>query len=326
MSSVTLEADRTSAERGAAQPAVSLRASYEHCHAVTRGQAKNFYYGLRLTPEPKRSALYAVYAFMRACDDLVDEPVDRADGGGAAQVENKLEGGADVMVRRERVERFRADLDRVLAGEATPPGAMWPAFADVVATYPVRGEHLHAMLDGQLADLEPTTYRSFDELYAYCYRVASVVGLVCVSVWGDDGDPGVPMWAEKRGIALQLTNVLRDVKEDALRGRVYLPEEDLQHFGLDPASLRGEPAAPFVEMMNFQIDRARQYYRESAPLESHLDPACRATCWAMMRIYRRLLDKIAADPARVLRERVALSSSRKAYLAARAAWKRTWRS
>ena len=206
---------------------------------------------------------------------------------------------------------------------------MWPAFAHVVQTYPVRGEHLHAMLDGQLADLEPTTYETFDALYNYCYQVASVVGLVCVSVWGDDGHPSVPQLAEHRGIALQMTNILRDVKEDALRGRVYLPEQDLERFGIDPATLRGEdgsPPAAFVDLMNFELDRARSYYQKSAGLESHLDASCRATCWAMMRIYRRLMDKIAANPARVLRQRVSLSPPRKAYLAARATWKRTWKS
>ncbi|MFW6336995.1 MAG: phytoene/squalene synthase family protein [Phycisphaeraceae bacterium] len=323
MTTATLEAESPMATGG--EPASpSLAASFAHCHAVTRQQAKNFYYGMRLTPEPKRSALYAVYAFMRACDDLVDQPVDRE--GGEVQAETDA---AAVAIRRRRVEAFRAELDQVLRGGPMPPGMMWPAFAHVVHTYPVEGKHLHAMLDGQLADLEPTAYRTFDELYDYCYKVASVVGLVCVSVWGDDGDPAVPELAEHRGIALQLTNVLRDVKEDALRGRVYLPREDLDRFGVDPATLRGEggsPPAAFVDLMNFELDRARAYYRKSAGLESHLDPACRATCWAMMRIYRRLLDKIAADPTRVLRQRVSLSPPRKAYLAARATWKRTWRS
>ena len=333
MTTATLDPQRTRpAGREVASP--DLAASFAHCHAVTRQQAKNFYYGLRLTPEPKRSALYAVYAFMRACDDLVDQPVDREGGESQAETHDATDAAdaaevAEVAIRRERVEAFRAELQRVLDGGPTPAGPMWPAFAHVVHTYGVRGEHLHAMLDGQLADLEPTTYQTFDELYDYCYKVASVVGLVCVSVWGDDGDPAVPKLAEHRGIALQLTNVLRDVKEDALRGRVYLPREDLDRFGVDPAVLRGEsgsPPAAFVDLMNFELDRAGDYYEKSKGLESHVDPACRATCWAMMRIYRRLVEKIAADPARVLRQRVALSPPRKAYLAARATWKRTWKS
>ena len=297
--------------------------SYAHCHAVTKAQAKNFYYGLRLTPEPKRSALYAVYAFMRACDDLVDQPVDPAGHGHASPPAH--------AAARARVEAFRGDLQRVLDGEPLPAGPMWPAFAHVVETYAVQPEHLHAMLDGQLADLEHTDYPTFDALYGYCYRVASVVGLVCVSIWGDDGDPAVPQWAEHRGIALQLTNVLRDVVEDARRGRFYVPREDLDRFGVDLVPLGEGPftdpgdVSRFVDLMRFEIDRSRSYYQRSASLEAHLDPSCRATCWAMMRIYRRILEKIDARPERVLYERVRLSPARKAYLAARATWKRTWR-
>lgn len=297
----------------------SLDASFEHCREVARARAGNFYYGMKLTPEPKRSAIYAVYAFMRACDDLADEADARA--------------GADAA--RAEIDAFRGELDRVLAGERID-GAFWPAFAHVLNTYPIDPADLHHMLDGQAADMTVHRYATFDDLYRYCYNVASTVGLVCISVWGHEegGDSGdeTRTLAEQRGIALQLTNILRDLAEDAGagsggggRGRVYLPAEDFERFGYTEADLQaGTVNAAFDEFMAFQIERARSYYAMSEPLERRLTPDCRATSWAMMRIYRGLLDRIAEAPRRVLRERIRLSKPAKVGIAARAAWKRSW--
>jgi phytoene synthase len=291
-----------------ATPAVlsaSVRHSFAYCRKVTRQRAGNFYYGLRLTPEPKRSAVYAIYAFMRACDDLAD------DGDGPD--------------RARHIEQFRETMAGVLDGQKQSDHSLWPAFRYVMRTYPIRLDYLHAMLDGQLADLTQHAYRSFDQLYDYCYHVASVVGLTCLAIWGHDGSPGALRKAELRGVALQLTNILRDLAEDAQRGRIYLPQDELDRFGYREADLRaGRANSAFDALMTFQIERARDFYDQSACLEQHIDPLCRPTCWALTRIYGRLLERIAANPRRVLRGRVRLSGWTKAGIAAQATWKRTW--
>jgi phytoene synthase len=285
--------------------------SMRYCHQVTRERARNFYYGLKLTPEPRRSAGYAIYAFMRACDDLVDMPVDGRSEPPAAEV------------GLARIEAFRGQMQAVLDGKALPDGPMWPAFRHVLRTYSIAPADLHAMLDGQRCDLVKTRYETFEELYDYCYKVASVVGLVCIRIWGAPSDPAVLKMAEQRGIALQLTNILRDVVEDARRGRVYLPAEELKRFGYDAdALISGKADEAFDRLMAFQIERAKGYYQMSLGLEPHLDASCRPTSWALMEIYRRLLNKIASNPRRVLTERVRLSSLQKAMIGLRATWRR----
>jgi phytoene synthase len=307
----------------------AVRQSLRYCHRVTRRHARNFYYGLRLTPEPKRSALYAVYAFMRACDDLVDEPVN--DQSSAAPTS-----GAIIQRGLAKIEQFRSQMQQVLDGGDLPapgnpgnpgnPGAPgspgdspWPAFRYVVRQYPIDPAHLHAMLDGQMLDLTSPKYLTFDQLYDYCYKVASVVGLTCIAVWGHCGDPAVTKLAEYRGIALQLTNILRDLVEDAQRQRLYLPAEELNRFGYDPRKLmRREPDAAFDRLMTFQIERARGYYEMSSRLEQYLDPQCQGTSWAIMRIYRGILERIAEDPRAVLKQRVRLGAFTKMAIALRA--------
>lgn len=268
-----------------------LEASYTYCRRLARRAAGNFYRGMRLTPEPKRSSIFAIYAWMRTADDL-------ADGPGA---------GPD---RAEVIDSFRQETVAAIdpAAPQPGPGGLWLALRDTVDTYGIPVGHLHAMLDGQVDDLGTVAVKDFGQLERYCYRVASVVGLTCVKVWGDDGDPAVGGLAERRGVALQLTNVLRDVAEDAERGRVYLPADELARFGVSPDQLRAGPAsADFLALMRFQIDRARAYYAASAGLEQHLTRDCRATSWAIMRTYRVLLERIARRPDRVLCGRVGLS-------------------
>ncbi len=300
--------EQSTAHQSPAPLTAEQRASFAWCHDLTRRRARNFYYGLKLTPEPKRSAVFAVYAFMRACDDMADAVPGGADAWRASV-------GRDRDAALARIERFRAEMDRVLAArddEPLPPAPFWPAFVHVVRRYGLPAEHLHAMLDGQRCDLLHTRYRTFDELYDYCYKVASVVGLVCVRIWGDDGDPSVRQLAEYRGVAMQLTNILRDVAEDARRDRIYLPQEDLERFGVSERRwLDRRPDENYDRLMTYQIERARGYYDMSASLERHVSPDCRATSETMMRIYRGLLTRIADDPRRVLTRRVRLSSFRK---------------
>lgn len=278
--------------------AIPVEQSRQYCYDVTRRQAKNFYYGMKLTPPGKRAAMYAIYAFMRACDDLADDAPD-----------------ADAAL--VRLECFRRQMLAAVHQHPMPAGLpeyapLWPAFAEAVKRHAINPELLEAMFEGQRSDLASCQYRTFDQLHQYCYRVASVVGLVCLKIWGTDGDSAATKMGEARGVALQLTNILRDVREDAQRGRIYLPAEDLERFGYDPALLgSGTDGAGFEPLMRFQIERARDYYRQSAGLEKHIDSSCRAASWVIMRIYEDLLAKIAQHPRRVLAGRVRLSTPHK---------------
>jgi phytoene synthase len=189
---------------------VTVEDSYAFCERVARSQAKNFYYSFLLLSRPQRRAMCAIYAFMRYCDDLSD-----------------AEGIAD---RPAAIARWRADLDQTLAGNPTEH-PVWPAFADAVQRYSMPHAYFYEMIEGVSSDLEPRRIGTFDELYRYCYQVASVVGLTIIHIFGFDS-PDARRLAETCGIAFQLTNILRDVREDALNGRVYLPQEDLSRFGV----------------------------------------------------------------------------------------------
>jgi 15-cis-phytoene synthase len=268
--------------------------------------------------------MYAIYAWMRAADDLADE----------------IAPGSDRAAQLARIEAFRTQTHTALATGQAPTDAsisalpyapMWPAVVDTLRRYAVNVEHLDDMIAGQLLDGHKTTYANWAELHDYCYKVASTVGLVCIGVWGSvpGSDPArVRELAIKRGVALQLTNILRDVVEDETRDRVYLPGDEVAAvFGTverfrERVRSGGGADSVFIEFMRPQIARARRHYDESAELESHLASDCRSTSWAIMRIYRGLLDKIEADPGRVLRERVRLSTPRKLAIGLGALWRR----
>lgn len=293
-----------------------LRASFDYCRQVTRTQAKNFYYGLKLMPQPKRSAMFAVYAWMRTADDLADEP------GPYDEKASRLE-----AFRRRTMAAIDPHAEWSQASLEGEREMIWPAVSKTVRDYHIPSQYLHDMIDGQLLDQYQTSYDTFEQLYDYCYKVASVVGLVCLSVWGYLGGPATQKLAEYRGIALQLTNILRDIVEDAGRGRVYLPAEDLVQFGFRPGSfakqvLAGGLDSAFDALMAFQTARARRYYEMSAQLERYIAPACRPTSWAMMRIYDGLLRKIARRPRSVLSGSVRLARSQKFCIALRATWHR----
>ena len=188
--------------------------SYEYCRCVARSRAKNFYYSFLLLTRQQRKAMCAIYAFMRRCDDLSDEP------------------GAS----RQALEQWRGELVQSLDGRmAEHP--LWPAFCHTVRRFGIPSEYFHEMIDGVVGDLEPRRFQTFAELYRYCYQVASVVGLTCIHIFGFDTKTALPL-AEKCGVAFQLTNILRDIREDLERGRIYLPGEDLERFQVTEADLR----------------------------------------------------------------------------------------
>jgi phytoene synthase len=268
----------------------SLAESYVFCEKLTKREARNFYPAFRVLPAPERRAMCALYAFMRVADDLSDEP---------GSVESKREGLAE----------YRRQFHACLAGTYARP--LHAALHHAMTTYGVSPKYPEAVLDGVEMDLTVSHYATFDDLYLYCYRVASAVGLCCIHIWRFE-DPRALLLAEKAGIAFQLTNILRDLGEDAGRGRVYLPREDLNRFEYDETLLqKGVRNDAFLALMKFEADRAQRLYAESAPLAAMLPAAGRAVFQVMFNTYRGLLDAIVARDFDVFSQRVRLSRWRK---------------
>lgn len=276
-----------------------LRASYEFCARLSRSEAKNFYYSFLLLPADRRRSMCALYAFLRRTDDLADEP-------------------GPVDAKAQSLDTWRRGLDDALDGRPNGwPG--WFALADAVHKHEIPPRYLHEVIDGVEMDLVPRPFATFEELAAYCHRVASVVGLSCLHVWGYRSDGGrAERMAEWCGIALQLTNIIRDVREDALAGRVYLPREDLDRFGIDHAELAARrPTGRVRALLENQGERAYDYYRRCEPLVGKVDPVGRPVLLAIVGIYRALLDEIAHRDYDVLTIRVALPAWRKLAITAR---------
>jgi 15-cis-phytoene synthase len=276
----------------------ALDSSYAIAETVARTRARNFYYSFVVLPPEKRLALCAVYAFMRYCDDVSD-------------------GSGGLDEKRKGLEEWRARLDAAIRGQ-TGGAPILPAFHDTVRKFSIPGEYFHWIIDGAEMDLTVPSYRTFEELYRYCFRVASAVGLVCLQIFGYR-EQRARVLAERCGIAFQLTNILRDVKEDATLGRIYLPEEDLDRFGYAAADLRsGVVDERFRELMGFQARRAGEYYAQARELVSLVDTTSRPALWAMIEIYERLLKKIVRRRFDVFSARVRLSSTEKSLIALRA--------
>ena len=293
---------RAAADRAAAAgvPA-ELAPAFADCERITRERARNFYYGLKLTPEPQRSAMFVIYAWMRAADDLADAEAFEPDE------------------RVRRIAAFRAATDEALAGRAPDPSPVWRGLAWVAQRHQLSARDFHDMLDGQLSDVGTPSYETWDQLRAFCYRVASTVGLVCIRVWGYH-DPEAPALAIDRGIAFQITNILRDYREDYELGRVYLPAAEFRAMDLTPQDLRHwTRPGQCAEFTRAQCDRAEHFYARSAALERMITPGCVPTLWAMSEIYHGLLHRIRANPAAIAsNRRVRLSGLRKAWIALRA--------
>lgn len=307
--------------RKASAEATLLEQSYDWCTQVAKSQAKNFYYSFLLLPLPQRRAMCAIYAFMRYCDDLSDGALSGDDAGSHSSA-------AD---RAIAIAEWRRDLDLALARRA-PEHPLWPAFVHAVKKYRIPHYYFFEMIEGVSSDLEPRRIQTFVELYDYCYHVASVVGLTIVHIFGFDDTqaPSALALAEKCGIAFQLTNILRDVREDAEKGRVYLPSEDLERFGVSaspwssspiPSGWGFQPAGSFVALMEFEAKRAREYYRESAPLIELIHPESRASLRALIGIYSRLLDRIVASNYDVLSRRVRVPTWEKLWILTKSQFK-----
>ncbi len=273
----------------------AVEQSYQYCRRVARRRAKNFYYSFLLLTAQQRKAMCAIYAFMRHCDDLSDEP----GATGAA------------------LDGWRAEMEEALEGRFSGH-PVWPAFHHTVRRFGIPHEYFRAMIDGVVSDLEPRRFETFDELYRYCYQVASVVGLTIIHIFGFDTRTALPL-AEKCGVAFQLTNILRDIREDAARDRIYLPTEDLRRFGVTEDELRaGQRNEAFLRLMRFEAARARAHYDEAQPLLELIHPRSRPSLWALITIYSRLLERIERSNYDVFRRRVRLSLLEKSWIVVRA--------
>src|SRR5690349_17412442 len=269
--------------------------SYDYCRRVARSRAKNFYYSFLLLSSQQRKAMCAIYAFMRYCDDLSDEP------------------GAN----RAAIERWSGEMENALEGRFSDH-AVWPAFHHTVRRFGIPHQYFRDMIEGVASDLTPRHMETFDELYRYCYQVASVVGLTIVHIFGFDTPRALPL-AEKCGVAFQLTNILRDIREDAERERIYLPAEDLRRFGMSAEDLcAGQRTEPFLRLMRFEAARARGYYDEAMPLLDLIHPRSRPSLWALITIYSQLLERIERTNYDVFSRRVRLSAMEKSWIVLRA--------
>jgi len=284
-----------------APTASQLAMAYSVCRGIARSAAKNFYYGFAVLPRRKRNALSAVYAFMRRCDDITDDitlsPEDR----------------------NQRLAEWLDKVHRALAAQPTDDPVLL-GLTDAQRTYQIPIGLLDQLAYGTAADLDhvqPTPaagaplvarYQTFEELRQYCYGVASVVGLVCIKIFGYR-DPAAEALAERCGLAFQLTNIIRDVKEDVAMGRVYFPQQDLAQCGLSAADL----AAPQVDvtrirpLLAIEADRARDGYSAGEELIPLVNEDSQPALWVLITIYRRLLEKIAAKQYDVFSERVRLT-------------------
>ncbi len=276
-----------------------LEADYARCAQITRRSSSNFYYAFMLLPAERRRALHAVYAFCRFIDDIADD-----------------ESAKDAATL---LGRWREELDRVYGG--APTRAISRALADSARHFNIPRKYFEEIIAGVEMDLSRKRYANFEDLRLYCYRVASAVGLICIEIFGY-ANPGARTYAEKLGIAFQLTNILRDVKEDAGRGRIYLPLDDLARFAVtEDEILRGVYSPNFVRLMEFEAARAHDFYRAAETALPAEDRTSLLTAEAMRNIYRALLDQIVQSNYRVLDRRHSLSKPRKLYLVGR-----TWAS
>jgi phytoene synthase len=279
---------------------VNVAQAYARCEEITAAEARNFSYGIKLLPPPKRRAMSALYALARRIDDIGD-----GDGEPAAKLSALAEA-------RKQVGELRSDQPVI-----DPDDPVMTAVADVCRQYPLPVNALDELIEGCEMDVTGTRYETFEDLVGYCRRVAGTVGRLSLSIYGTDRPEQAEGHADDLGVALQITNILRDIVEDQRSlGRVYLPVADLARFNLGP-DLEGEEA-DLVALIAFETGRAEEWYGRGLPLLPMLDRRSRACTAAMAGIYHRLLANIRRDPAGVLRGRMSLPAWQKSAVAVRA--------
>jgi phytoene synthase len=294
-------------------PAIELERAYQACEEITKREAANFHYGIRLLPRDKRQAMSAVYAFARRVDDIGDDP-------------------GEPPAKLAALEAERATLAAVADGAIGPgpkrngasngAGGGWCgdpvaiALVDARARFDLPLEALELLIDGVELDVRGTRYETFDELVVYCRDVAGSIGRLCLAIFTANNKSRPPAnghakLADDLGVAMQLTNILRDVREDYEQGRVYLPLEDMRRFGCSA------PPEMSAELIRFEAARAREWFDHGLALVDVLDARSASCVLAMTGIYRRILERIAREPNEVLERRISLPTWEKAWLAAR---------
>jgi phytoene synthase len=300
--------------------APQLVMAYSVCKGITRAAAKNFYYAFMVLPRRKREALCAVYAFMRRCDDITDDAT------------------LSLPERRQKLEHWLDALHHAQMGNPTDEPILL-ALTDAQRRYQIPAGLLDELAHGTAMDVEAVVdensqgansstpaltvqYKTFEDLRLYCYRVASVVGLVCIHIFGYRNPEAEPL-AERCGLAFQLTNIIRDVKEDAALGRVYLPEEDLAKFGLTVADLLSTPdAARLRPLLAMEADRAREFYQAGEQLIPYIAEDSQPALWVLINIYQKLLEKIALRQYDVFNGKISLTVSEKLRVLGKGFWMR----
>ena len=276
--------------------ASELELAYDYCRRIAKQHAKNFYYAFRTLPARKRRAIYAAYAFCRFCDDIADEDIP---------LEQKQSGFA----------RMRRRLAESQNGRASDP--LLTALDDASRAFGIPTHRFEEIIEGVEMDLTRTRFRTFEELRGYCYKVASVVGLICIEVFGYD-DPKARDYAVDLGLGMQLTNILRDIKEDSERGRIYIPLDEMASFGYSEQNLvNGVVNDSFRELMTFQAARARGYFASGRRLLPLLPRESRACPGVLHGVYSAILDRIEACGFNVFERRIGLSTREKLFLTAR---------
>jgi len=284
----------------------SVKQSYVHCRRVARRAASSFYLSFFLLPKAQRDGMCALYAFLRRTDDIADRD-------------------APTELRREALQRLQTSLTAALRDTTDDP--LLPAVVDTMRRFDIPLQYFHDAIDGALMDLDIDRYESFADLDAFCYRAASVVGLACLRIWGCD-DPAAENPARKCGTAFQLTNILRDVAEDAARGRIYLPLEDLAHFGCTEEDIFGGRYNENVaQLIAFEAHRAHAFYIEASRLEPLLPRDGRRAWRVMMTTYRAILDELRRRDYNVFGPRVKFSRLKRLSLVCRGLFSRRtlWR-
>ena len=299
---------------------MDLTEAYRECERITWTQARNFAYGIRLLPADKRRGLAVIYAFARRIDDIGDGtmlPEEKITA--LEQARGQVLDLSQPRVSQPRVSQPSVSQPRVSQPRVSQPSQHDPvllALADTRRNFPVPMEAFGELIDGCVADVRGTSYQTFEDLLHYCRCVAGSIGRLSLGIFGTSGDTSeAARLADSLGVALQLTNILRDIREDHANGRVYLPAEDLAKFD---CNLDDPDTAQFTRLVEFEAERARDWYATGMGLLPVLDRRSAACTGAMAGIYRRLLDRIAAQPAAVLRGRVSLSAGEKAVVAVKA--------
>lgn len=278
-----------------------LKKAYQYCENVTRRHAKSFYFAAKFLPKEKQPPIYTLYALCRHVDDEIDE----------AELRSEAESAAIVEKWKENLEAIYSGKSKVESRKSKVESLVLLAWEDLLQTYRIPQNLPIELMKGVVQDTYLKRYQTFDELYVYCYRVASTVGLMACEIFGYEGKETLN-YAEKLGIGMQLTNILRDIGEDADKGRIYLPKEDLDKFGVTEKQILAKQFDEnFIELMKFEIERTREYYEESKKGISRLNKDVRFTVLLALRLYSKILDQIELQNYDVFKQRAFTTKTQK---------------